>query len=96
MITTGVVVIIAILLGVALVYAIRILKDAKAVSARVRKEAESIADDVGSLRGALASEVVKLRDFTSSLVRRVAGREKEMEVRDITHNKKTSGKEKKQ
>ncbi len=59
-VTTIAVVAIAVGVVVALVYVIRILRDANAVSKRARKEGEAIIDDVSVVRGS----IVKL--FTGS------------------------------
>ena len=68
-VTTIVVVAVGIILGIALVYLIRILGDVKKVSKKVKEGAEVLSDDLSDLRNNLKEDGGQLRGFLKSLLR---------------------------
>lgn len=62
-ITSIAVVLVTAILVVALIYLIRILRDAKAVTGKVKEEAKLISEDIDGLRAKTRQEGVKLKNF---------------------------------
>lgn len=72
MITTVAVAVVALLFVAVLLYILKIVRDARAITRTFKDEAEKIAQDVSSLRHAVAEEVKKVRDVASEVTEKVA------------------------
>ncbi len=83
-VTTGAVVVLSVLVAGVLVYVLRILRDARAVSKHIREESARIVADVSSLRQTLVDEAKAVRGYVDDIARRVAGGE----GKDITSGNK--------
>ncbi|MCL5435949.1 MAG: hypothetical protein M1275_02615 [Patescibacteria group bacterium] len=62
-ITSIAVVLVTALLVIALVYLVRILRDAKSVTGKVKEETELISEDINELRTKTKKEGVKFKNF---------------------------------
>jgi hypothetical protein len=62
-ITTVAVIVLTLLLGLLLIYLIRIAKTLDEITKRVRQETDIIVDEVGELRAKIKREGIKIRHF---------------------------------
>jgi biopolymer transport protein ExbB/TolQ len=78
-VTTLAVIIVSVLLGIALYYIIRILRNVEHVSERVAEESDNIQSDLRELRANIRKEGAKMKhfaEFFGGIVRRSSGRAK--------------------
>lgn len=62
-ITSVAVIVVSAILVIALIYLIRILRDAKAVTGKVKEETKNISEDIEQLRQKTKAQGVKVKNF---------------------------------
>lgn len=75
-VTTIAVVIVTIIIIVALIYIVRILRDAKRLSAKAREEGEALLGDISLAREKVKSEGIRFWDIVIALFKRSLKRKK--------------------
>jgi signal transduction histidine kinase len=92
MVTTAAIIIVAILLVGVLIYVLKMVRDARAITKSFRDETKKIISDVEVIRKAVTRDVQKVREVTGSVVKEAANAAKR---KFTSHNNENNGEEEK-